>query len=340
MIEDDLIRALEFITEGQEAALPKRLASEAFSTESFMQGVDKIKKESRKWTQGAGIQGLGIGEKVSDGKVMEELALRVYVEKKKPVSKLKNSVPKKVKVPEIGDCHTDVLEIGKVECETHTSRQRPAQPGVGLGHFNTTVGTFGCLVKKRGTKGPLYILSNSHVLALSGTASVGDDILQPGHYDGGRRRTDVIGSLEQWIPFQFSNNGYPNQVDAAIAKVKRSQVNRDIRIIGRAPIGVSNAIRRGMKVQKVGRTTDYTTGIVTDVNYRLHLSYSRPGGGKGRVGLKDQILCTRYTAGGDSGSAVLNSRGRIVGLHFAGSPSTSIFNRISNVFRALNLELA
>ena len=95
-----------------------------------------------------------------------------------------------------------------------------------------------------------------------------------------------------------------------------------------------------MRVQKVGRTTDYTTGVVLDVHYRLALRYKKPGGGTGRVGLRDQVLCTRYTAGGDSGSAVLNSRKRVVGLHFAGSPSTSIFNRIGHVFDLLDLELA
>ena len=340
MKEENLIRALEFITEGQNASLPKRLARETFSTESFKTGAEKLRKKSRNWTQGRGIQGIGIGEKITNGEETGEIVLRVYVEKKRPKSKLKNAVPSKVHVPEIGACNTDVLEIGKVETETFTSRQRPAQPGVGLGHFGITVGTFGCLVKKRGTKGPVYILSNSHVLAKSGTGSIGDVIIQPGRSDGGKRPADNLARLAQWVPFQFSASGYPNLVDAAIAKVKRSSVRPDIRIIGRVPIGVSNAIRRGMRVQKVGRTTDYTTGVVTDVNYRLFLRYRRPGGGVGRVGMRDQILCTRYTAGGDSGSAVLNRSGRVVGLHFAGSPSTSIFNRIKNVFQALNIELA
>ena len=340
MKEEDLIRALEFITEGQNASLPEQLARETFSTESFKTSIEKVRKKSRNWTQGRGIQGIGIGEKISNGEETGEIVLRVYVEKKQPKSKLKNAVPSRVHVPEIGACETDVLEIGRVETEIFTSRQRPAHPGVGLGHFGISVGTFGCLVKKRGTKGPVYILSNSHVLAKSGTGSVGDVIIQQGRHDGGRRPADNIARLAQWIPFQFSASGYPNLVDAAIAKVKRSSVRPEIRIIGRAPIGVSNAIRRGMRVQKVGRTTDYTTGVVTDVNYRLFLRYPKPGGGVGRVGLRDQILCTRYTAGGDSGSAVLNRSGRVVGLHFAGSPSTSIFNRIKNVFQVLDIELA
>jgi hypothetical protein len=94
-----------------------------------------------------------------------------------------------------------------------------------------------------------------------------------------------------------------------------------------------------MRVQKTGRTTDYTQGIIQDVNYRLALTYKKPGGGSGRVGLRDQVLCTRYTAGGDSGSAVLNMQRRVVGLHFAGSPSTSIFNKISNVLTLLNINV-
>ncbi len=94
-----------------------------------------------------------------------------------------------------------------------------------------------------------------------------------------------------------------------------------------------------MQVQKTGRTTDYTVGVIQDIDYRLPLDYKRPGGGTGRVGLRDQVLCTRYTDAGDSGSAVLNMQGKVVGLHFAGSPSTSIFNRIQDVLDALKIEV-
>lgn len=338
--ENDLVLALEFVTEGAKAAVPQTLARAEFSTESFVAETRKIQKKARPWTQGRGIQGVGIGEKISDGKVSgDELALRVYVEKKKPKSKIKNPVPSKLPVPEIGDVTTDVVEIGRVEPEIFTSRVRPAMPGCGVGHPKVTVGTFGCLVRKKGKK-RLYILSNSHVIANEGVAKKGDPVLQPGWMDGGRPPKDVIGRLEEWVPFQFSATGFPNLVDAAIARVAKSRVTDVIRIIGIAPSGVSTNIRRRMRVQKVGRTTDYTTGVVLDVHYRLSLSYMRPGGGTGRVGLRDQVLCSRYTQGGDSGSAVLNSRKRVVGLHFAGSPSTSIFNRIENVFNLLDLELA
>jgi len=337
--ESDLLLGLEFLTEGQAAQIPRALSHEVFSTERFMAETQTLKKKARPWTQGAGIQGLGIGDKIVDGKVEPELALRVYVERKKAKAKLKNPVPKSVSVPEVGKLPTDVLEIGRVEREVFTSRVRPAMPGCGVGHYRVTVGTLGCLVRKCSAKRGTFFLSNSHVLADEGTGKKGDDILQPGHFDGGRRPADVLGKLEAWVPFTFSATGYPNLVDAAIARVRKSSVTDVIRIIGTKPVGVSKTVRRGMRVQKVGRTTDYTIGVISDIHYRLALTYKKPGGGSGRVGLRDQVLCTRYTAGGDSGSAVLNMSERVVGLHFAGSPSTSIFNKITNVLNLLDIEV-
>lgn len=340
--EDRILLALEFLTEGSKAAaiIPQSLSRETFSTQSFQKHTDAMRKKSRPWTQGTGIQGMGIGEKVTDGKELKNtIALRVYVERKKPKSKVKNLVPAKVNVPAVGQVTTDVLEIGRVQTEVFTDRIRPALPGCGLAHTAVTVGTFGCLVKKKGKRG-LYILSNSHVLADEGLASMGDIIVQPGPMDGGKRGKDTIARLAEWQPFDFSP-GYPNLVDAAIAKVRsKKSVKKTLRILGVKPAGISKTVRRGMFVQKVGRTTDYTTGIITDVDFRLQIFYRRPGGGTGRVGLRDQVLCTRYTDGGDSGSVVLNRSKRIVGLHFAGSTSSSIFNRIENVFSILDIELA
>jgi hypothetical protein len=43
--------------------------------------------------------------------------------------------------------------------------------------------------------------------------------------------------------------------------------------------------------------------------------------------------------GGDSGSAVLDDNNRLTGLLFAGSESTTIINRIENVFSALGVSL-
>ncbi len=94
-----------------------------------------------------------------------------------------------------------------------------------------------------------------------------------------------------------------------------------------------------MKVQKTGRTTDHTIGIIRDIDFRATISYRNQGGGTVRVGFRDQVLCSRYTSDGDSGSAVLNLSGKVVGLHFAGSATASVFNKIGNVLDAMNLEI-
>ena len=337
--ERELQLALEFVSEGDRAVIPRGQSREVFSTESFRVETERIRKKSQPWTQGPGIQGLGLGEKISDGRVGEELALRVYVARKKPLSKVKNRVPKRVRVPEVGEFLTDVEEIGRVEAESFRERVRPAMPGCGLGHPNVSVGTFGCLVRKRGDASGLYILSNSHVLADEGVAEIGDPILQPGAFDGGGRG-DRLARLSEFQPFTFSRVGYLNFVDAAIAEVDPGRVEEVIRILGVAPSGVGRVLRRGMQVQKVGRTTDHTVGIVRDVDYRFSLSYKNPDTGRrSRVGFRDQVLCSRYTAGGDSGSLVMNMREYALGLHFAGSPSTSIFSRIRDVFSALDIQL-
>ena len=329
--EKDLLKALDILTEGDEADMPQALRVTA--------NAGAVKTKAKPWTMGKGIQGVGIGKKISDGVELDELVLKVYVEKKLPQSDVANPVPRVVDIEGLEAIQTDVEAIGKVRLESNTSRARPAIPGYSVGHVNITAGTLGCLVRKRGDAPKLYILSNSHVLADEGLGTAGDAILQPGRADGGVTPGDRIAKLTKWIPFEFTPATFPNLVDAAIAEFTEAAfATSAIRRIG-TPKGVSSTLRLGMQVQKTGRTTDYTVGIIRDLNYRTALRYKKPGGGRGRVGFRDQILCTRFTDGGDSGSAVLNMQQKVVGLHFAGSPSASIFNRIQNVLDALEIEI-
>lgn len=92
-----------------------------------------------------------------------------------------------------------------------------------------------------------------------------------------------------------------------------------------------------MKVVKVGRTTNRTVGEVRDVHFRFLLDY---GDDVGEVGFTDQVLCTRYTQPGDSGSLVIDqASGKAVGLHFAGANGGSVFNPIADVLDALRISL-
>ena len=329
--EKDLIKALDILTEGDEADMPQSLRATA--------KAGLVKTKAKPWTMGKGIQGVGIGNKISDGVELDELVIKVYVDKKRPKSDVTNLVPRVVDIEGLDAIQTDVEAIGKVRRESNTIRVRPAIPGYSVGHVNITAGTLGCLVKKRGNASRLYILSNSHVLADEGTGKAGDEILQPGPADGGKTPGDVIAKLSEWVPFDFTTATFPNLVDAAIAELNDPNLATSaINQIGK-PTGVSSKLQRGMQVQKSGRTTDYTIGVIRDLNYRTALRYKKPDGGRGRVGFRDQILCTRFTAGGDSGSAVMNMQQQVVGLHFAGSDSSSIFNRIQNVLDALDIEI-
>lgn len=327
--EKDLIHALETLTSTRPEEVPETLPEESFERA----------KHARSWTRGTGIMGLGVSNKIVGGKITNELALKVYVVKKRPLSGVarKARVPNLVDIPGItSKLATDVEEIGRVQLEALSRRVRPVIPGYSVGHPSITSGTLGCLVTLGDSHKPVYILSNSHVLAKSGTARVGDPIIQPGRADGGKASVDAIATLHAWVPFRFGR-GQTNLVDAALARLLRVDLaTAEIFRIG-VPSGVSTNLTRGMRIQKSGRTTEHTWGEIRDINYRgLRLTYPKPGGGSGSAYFSDQALCSRYSSGGDSGALVCDCEGRAVGLHFAGSPSTSIFSPIALVLHELS----
>jgi hypothetical protein len=357
-ISDRLELALDCVTDGRPSRVPRSLPTEEFTTEAFRAEAAAAAERAMPWTVGAGVQGVGIGQKVTEGQPTGDLALRVYVDRKRPKATIDNPVPDEVEVGDLRGVVTDVIAIGRVEAELFPDRTRPYMPGCGIGHPKVSAGTLGAFVRRSGGNGghgshgsngngsngsngsnELFALSNAHVLADDGLAAKGDPVLQPAADDGGRDATDTVALLEDFVPFEFGDTGFPNVVDAAIARIGTEQIDLAIRLLGRPPAGITTNVRRGMRVHKVGRTTDLTTGIVQDVHLRLSMTYQRTANDRGRVGFRDQVLCTRFTEGGDSGSLVLSSSNRAVGLHFAGSPSASVFNRIGHVLETLNVDL-
>jgi hypothetical protein len=283
------------------------------------------------------IVAVGISEKESDGKPAGKLALTFYVERKVPLEELtpETAVPGTVPNPLSGSeaITTDVKVIGKMRPELNATRSR-FQPGNSVAHIDAKSGTFGAVVKKGKD---FHILSNSHVLALGGLARKGDSIVYPGPSDGGAMSADLVAKLTGFKKF-IMGDGYPNRVDCAIAKPtaeRLADLMAEIKGLG-LPSGTIKPVR-GMKVMKVGRTTGKTTGVIQDVHFRFTLDYE---GEIGEVGFVDQVLCSRYTEGGDSGSLVIDkATGRAVGLHFAGASGGSVFNPIDEVLKALGVQL-
>ncbi len=290
------------------------------------------------------VVGVGIAEKVVRGRATGKLALTFYVERKRSLRRIKASEAVPPAVPESIGGHeaipTDVVVLGRLRPEINVTRS-PIQPGNSVGHYKDSGGTLGAIVvpvggkSTRATSDTQLLLSNSHVLAKSGKAKVGDRILYPGVGDGGKP-SDRVGKLARFVKFDTTGE-YVNTADCAIAEIdrsKRPQVNASIRGLG-LPAGTS-PVKRGMKVVKVGRTTGKTVGTIRDVHFRFVLEYP----GLGTVGFVDQVLCTRYTKPGDSGSLVLERKTRrAVGLHFAGASGGSVFSPIDQVLSGLKVRL-
>jgi hypothetical protein len=303
----------------------------------------------------------GVGYKITEGESTDEPAIVISVTQKVPAAQLaaKDLVPKV-----IDGVKTDVIETGVIRAfQGHQGRWRPViPPGVTIGHINVTAGTFGCLVRRGGE---IFILSNNHVLADVNAGRTGDPILQPGRYDGGTP-ADQVATLGDYIPIDFGGEAPTcglaqgletafnqaaqffgsshrlsayrqttgiNHVDVALAyPASPDIVTPDILEIG-PPKGV-HAATLGTPVKKSGRTTGLTHGQVIQIAVTTQVSYN------GRMArFTDQLMAGAMSAPGDSGSAVLNEEGYVVGLLFAGSDTTTIINPIQFVLDALGIEI-
>lgn len=283
--------------------------------------------------QDPNIVGVGIAEKTTARGRTGELSLCFYVEKKVPKSKMKAGkfVPPVMSSPDGTAVFTDVKAIGRLRPEVN-KKTSPIQSGFSVGHVAISAGTVGAIVKK-GTK--LFILSNSHVLADSGLGKAKDKVLYPGPADGGKVAKHLAGALSKFVKFKVGGQ-FVNDVDCAIAEIDAARLDDiNFSILGLKGAPKTIKAERGMVVRKRGRTTGDTQGTVEDVNFRVVIPYP----GVGDVGFRDQVLCTRYTKPGDSGSIVVDKEsGAIVGLHFAGANGGSVFNPIDQVTKALAIK--
>lgn len=291
------------------------------------------KTQRERFLSDPNVVGFGFGEKMVNRQKVGRPCLTVLVAKKMPSASLPlhRVVPQKFYVSGL-EIETDVIETGLFYAFSYTDRQRPAQGGSSIGHINITAGTLGCLVRDN-TDGTVCILSNNHVLADENAGSPGDAIVQPGPYDGGTPPTDTIARLKRFVTINPSGS---NQVDAAIAEpLKPTMVVNKMRggiappaathrVVGLLFAGscnstVMNPIQQvlgqlnvsllssnatvtatvGMNVEKVGRTTEYTTSTIKTINTTVRVTYDM-----GQVVFDNQFVTGWFSDGGDSGSIV------------------------------------
>lgn len=338
-----------------------------------------VKRHGLRLLSKANVVGVGAGYKETGGRRTDTEALVVLVTRKVHPARLRRSdlVPRS-----LAQVKTDVLEVGELRIlpalgpvpsldpeRDRTVRVRPAPPGVSVGHYQVTAGTFGALVYDAETRAPL-VLSNNHVLAnitdgRDGRAAVGDPVYQPGRYDGGGQ-ADTIAHLERFVPIvraageetcpiarqaeRIANRvmrwAFPghrlslyrwssatNRVDAAVAALVSPEDATD-EILGLGRVKGTAEATPGMMVVKSGRTTAVTRGEVKVVGALVRV-------GLGEVGyalFSDQIITTAMAQPGDSGSLVLTEDGhQAVGLLSAGSAQASVLSSIANVLEMLKV---
>lgn len=324
----------------------------------------------RELAQVDNVVGIGRGHKWVRGENTGKPATIVLVRKKYPKGDLRRAavLPRKV-----GGAVTDIIEVGDIQLQSaeRTDGSRPARPGVSIGHYQVSAGTFGAVVTDRDS-GQKLILSNNHVLAnlTNGNderAKLGDPILQPGVYDGGDSKASVIGHLERFIPLYrdtvvpqcrianlfaaiinkaikmlqphyrievMRDSEKVNMVDCAVAiPVSSEAITGEIMEIG-ALDGVKEP-QLGLAVKKSGRSSGLTYSIILAVDVTLRVGVSP--GAYGIFG--GQVLAGPMSMPGDSGSLVVSEDNYAVGLLFAGSEQATMFSPINRVLDALNVTL-
>ena len=321
------------VLKGKEA-LVKRFFPEVRAFTAGLLAPPRVKEYAPR----ANVVGVGVAEKVTQGRLTGVLSVRIYVR----VKGTEGEVGRRDKLPRsVNGVPVDVVETGDIaassgkNCDPRT-RLRPAPGGVSCGHAKSTAGTLGCLVKGPRGKG-LYALSNNHVMALCNEAEEGDPILQPGPLDGGTPK-DRLGELARFLPLELGENA--NRWDAALAAVNKEDVTAEILLLG-VPKGAVKP-RRGMAVIKNGRTTGKTQGVVEDVHADIWVDY-RPHGYAGfqnAMAIRGSGLTPLFSAGGDSGSVILEETSRkACGLLFAGSRAFTFSTAMAPLLKALRVKL-
>ena len=318
---------------------------------------------------GSNVHAVGIGRKISDGRITAELCVRLYV-----VQKLADSLlPPRDRLPaEVNGIPTDVVEsppgfiqspprrrsratsrarrvtAAAVQCTTdRRNRQRPVVAGISTAHHNVTAGTIGyfCRSTRPGDEpSQVYVLSNNHVYADVNLGSAGDDLYQPGPADGGTA-TDHFAELTRFVKIQLGLGGL-NRVDAAIGALLPG-VAHSAEICSIGAVNGTQAAEEEMEVAKHGRTTGYTEGIVDDISYDavVGMDHNNPAifaEFQSQIRIRKADAFATFGLGGDSGSLVVTKTGKkAVGLYFAGPDDGSygVANRIEDVLAELEIQL-
>lgn len=236
------------------------------------------------------------------------------------------------------------LQDGAPGCGTpcHANLQpAPVQMGNSGGWELGTACTLGFKACDLGT-GKMVFVTASHCNTFP-TCSLPElgnvDWLHPGPADDPTGAGYDIGDISgHAAPSCGSNNNLTDVTKVDSPGALTSIAVRDVGFLYAAP----GDPMMGDPVQKVGRTTGWTTGVIDAVNMTIN-----PPADTfccGALTMKQQIIWHGDEGAndfGDSGAALMSveAEPRVLGLHWAGDGATGYANHIDNVLAALDLSL-
>jgi hypothetical protein len=297
-----------------------------------------------------GVTGVAVGFREKDGKLTDEIVIRVYVQDKRPLAE----VPAELRIPsEIGGFKTDVIQKGPdVPSVLENIKRRPLVNGLEISRAlwsgGPATGTLACFVSDKlpdnirsqlGQPGlsraqHVYLLSASHVLKPA-VNTVDGVVHQP-------RPSLYINSVAQILGDRCVLSG---GVDAGLARLDADvEWKNDVHEVG--TIDGIRRVRLGETVWKQGKTTGLTSRKVQALNYFADVYMGiRAFGPQMQIGPHNPGR-DPFQSEGDSGSLVWvwddDPQGgkllRAVGLAIAYNNVSATACHLDTVFETLKIE--
>jgi hypothetical protein len=272
------------------------------------ENVQTAKREAAKKLLGPNypnnVIGVGIGNKLTEGKDTGELCVRVYVLSKFEEDKLSPSalVPRA-----FHDVPTDVIKVGWFGRHGRLKELPTRPPTIGPGsHIRVEAnvpnvnsgafGTLGSVVSDGG--GNDYILSCNHILGANGRVPENRNIFS---------NDKLIGSFGGSQFCVELKRGQINYVDCALGRLTNKKVSFDFPVEFQPASNQPITPRRGMRVAKAGAISGTTYGTIDDVDAEGYINYEF-----GTFHLDNQVVIDsgsddiEFAVSGDSGSWVVD----------------------------------
>jgi hypothetical protein len=315
------------------------------SRSSQPQWVGGVHEEHARWWKQRNVIGLGVGYKLTAGR-RGDLALVVFVKRKLAPERVseRRLVPPELDGSPIGirgSIPVDVRKVGPGRAEALVSATRPAHPGYSVGNRVGGSGTIGCVVEDRAISTRLG-LTCAHVLAPVPTAKPGDRVLVPSLAEARVNKAPraSLGVVDRILPPGFADSDVPTNLDLATFRPSDpATLDPTIAILATRPSGILSDPVVDMPVQKVGASSELTTGEVRFVNMVFPLAYPTSAGDEVTAGFQGVIGISHFSDPGDSGSLVMSNDGKAVGILLGSTPEFTICLPIQRALDALNCDL-